>query len=83
MTVYAITDTKKGRTGIAPSRFSAVYQCNSCATDSQIVDLSKTELVFRLDCAYLSSNYPKDLNMILFKKIFLQPPHYQHLEQFA
>jgi len=29
------------------SRFSAVYQCNSCATDSD-VDLSKTELVFRL-----------------------------------
>ena len=32
------------------SRFSAVYQCNSCATDSTDVDLSNTELVFRLSC---------------------------------
>ena len=34
------------------SRFSAVYQCNSCATDS--LDLSKTELVFRLHVSYLT-----------------------------
>ena len=38
----------------SPSRFSAVYQCNSCATDY----LSKTELVFRLPVTVLLYNGP-------------------------
>ena len=60
------------------SRFSAVYQCNSCATD---VDLSKTELVFRLGLTYqglillglalsLSSASVSSVLMVLYRYSF-------------
>jgi len=57
------------------SRFSAVYQCNSCATDSH-VDLSKTELVFRLQ-------YGPDLVLLGISDLVRFTPTWSDLVRFG